>query len=116
MQRTSRLELNRLQYNSVQSLEIKKAERTGTEPRPTEEILIEVFKDSIVNEAEEAGYNILTPLEDINPDMRWVEVLPAKDRVPAVQHFFLEATYETDEQEEPVEAPSEPVETTEEAE
>lgn len=109
------MELSKLQYNSVEAMEIKRAERTGTEPRPIEDLLVDIFRTNIQNEAEEAGYNILTPLEDINPNMEWREVLPAKDRVPAVQHFFLEATYETDE-EEPVEAPSEPVEATEEAE
>lgn len=110
------MELNRLQYNSVQALEIKKAQREGTEPRPTEEIIIEVFKDNIQNEAEENNYHILTPLSDINPNLEWREVLPARDRVPAVEHLFVEATYTTDEQEEPVEAPSVPVEATEEAE
>lgn len=110
MERHTRLELSRLQFNSVAAMELKRAERTGTEPRPTEEILVEIFRTNVENEALDHGYHITTPLDEINPDMRWVEVLPAKDRVEAVKHLVLEATYTTDEPEEPAEAISSPVE------
>ena len=93
------MELSKLQYNSVEAMEIKRAERTGTEPRPIEDLLVDIFRTNIQNEADDNGYKIVTPIEDINPNMEWREVLPAKDRVPAVKNFFLEATYETDEEE-----------------